>query len=171
MELRWRPGEHQAAFTRSALCMTEYDRFGGGSIECCAKCAKVQVAVDRRNCLQALITPAAHQRSAHLPVAPAFDVAGMLSADRDHRLDAVGRVQRAGQAGRHAQPEHNRRPVEPLTHTGRRTGWVRSSSLARASSTVPPAPTPRGRRRSSCGLDSARSDGGRSFVTYLILWI
>jgi len=35
----------------------------------------------------------------HLPVSPALDVAGVVAADRDHRLDRVGRPQRPARVG------------------------------------------------------------------------
>jgi len=52
----------------------------------------------------------------HLSVAPALDVAGVVAADRDHRLlrhervagrnDPVGRAHRSGERGWHAAAEH-----------------------------------------------------------------
>ena len=41
----------------------------------------------------------------HLAVTPAFYVGRMVPANLDHRLDRVGRAQRAGQGGGYAQAD------------------------------------------------------------------
>ena len=66
----------------------------------------MQVAVDAAELLASLDRPAAaHQRSAISPVPPAFDVGGVFAADRDHRLDHIGRAQRAGKGRRHTEAQ------------------------------------------------------------------
>ena len=51
-----------------------------------------------------------------LPVTPPLDVARVFAAYRDHRLDRVGRAQRARQNGWHTQAQHPERLVE-AAHT------------------------------------------------------
>ena len=50
--------------------------------------------------------PAAHQRSAICPSRQRLTLRGVVAADRDHRLDGVGRPQRPGQGGWHVEAEH-----------------------------------------------------------------
>jgi hypothetical protein len=54
----------------------------------------------------------------HLPVLPVLDVAGVVAGDGDHRLDAVGAAQRAGQGGWHVQAQHGKSFGQALAQRG-----------------------------------------------------
>ena len=82
----------------------------------------MQVTVDAAELFAGLDHAGGAPAQRHLPVAPAFDVGGVLAAHGDHRLDAVRRAQRTRQRGRHTQAQHGERLVEALTQAGRRTG-------------------------------------------------
>ncbi|MDT5168074.1 MAG: hypothetical protein QOD02_1393 [Mycobacterium sp.] len=59
----------------------------------------MEVTVDAAELLAGLDHSGRAPAQRHLPVAPAFDVGGVFTADRDHRLDRIGRAQGAGQGG------------------------------------------------------------------------
>lgn len=58
---------------------------------------EVQVAVDAAELLASLGHPSGAPAQCHLSVLPVIDVAEVGAGDRDHRLDAVGAAQGAGQ--------------------------------------------------------------------------
>jgi len=82
----------------------------------------VEVTVDAAELLAGLDHPGRAPAQRHLPVAPALDVAGVFTADRNHRLDRIGRAQRAGEGGRHTEAQHGERLVQALAQAGRRAG-------------------------------------------------
>jgi hypothetical protein len=75
----------------------------------------VQVAVDAAELFAGFDHAGGAPAQRHLPVAPAFDVACVFAADRDHRLDGVGRAQRARQRGWYTQSQRRRR-LRPEYH-------------------------------------------------------
>ena len=82
----------------------------------------MEVAVDPAELLAGFDHAGGAPAQRHLSVSPAFDVAGVVAADADHRLDRVGRAQCPGQGGRHAESEHGQRLGQALTHAGRGSG-------------------------------------------------
>src|SRR6266487_3794646 len=68
-----------------------------------AEFRQVQAAVDTAELVIGFEHPGGAPAQRHGPVPPALDVLGVLPANLDHRLDRVGRAERAGQGGRHAQ--------------------------------------------------------------------
>ncbi len=65
------------------------DILGDLALQGGAQRGQVQVAVDAAELLAGLEHPGGAPAQRHLPVPPALDVAGVLSADRDHALDRV----------------------------------------------------------------------------------
>jgi hypothetical protein len=53
-----------------------------------------------------------------VPSCQRLGVAGVVAADRDHRLDGVGGAQRACQGRRHAQPQHRQGLGQALAQAG-----------------------------------------------------
>ena len=66
----------------------------------------MEVAVDPAELLAGFDHAGGAPAQRHLPVAPVFDVAGVVAADGDHRLDRVGGAQGPGEGGWYAEAEH-----------------------------------------------------------------
>ncbi|CCG02442.1 Putative helicase (fragment) [Blastococcus saxobsidens DD2] len=96
------------------------DSSGDLGVERGAQLRQVQVAVDPAELLAGLDHAGGAPAQGHLPVPPALDVAGVITTDGDHRLDRVGRAQRAGQRGRHPQAQHGQRLVQAFAQAGSR---------------------------------------------------
>src|SRR5213592_1485453 len=73
------------------------DILGEAVLERCSELGQVQVPVDAAELVIGFEHPGGAPAERHGPVAPVLDVAGVIPADPDHRLDAVGGAQRAGQ--------------------------------------------------------------------------
>src|SRR3954453_19236627 len=92
---------------------------------------QVQVAGDPGELLPRPPHPGRAPAQRHLPIAPAFDVRAAITTDTDHRLDGIGRAQRASQRGWYAQTQHHEGLVQALRRLAAAPGWVRSNSAAR----------------------------------------
>src|SRR5450755_4298470 len=89
----------------------------------------------RWNWPRASIMPTSRQRSAMFPFCQFFTFREWVRADRDHRLDRVGRAQCPRQRRRHVQPPHGERLLQPRSaHRGH-------VLLLTAAITCNPAPT------------------------------
>ena len=83
-----------------------------------AQAGQVEVSVDTAELLAGFDHAGGAPAQCHLPIAPAFDVARVVSADRDHRLHCVRAAQGPGQGGRHPESEHGQGFGHPLTEAG-----------------------------------------------------
>src|SRR5215211_9237525 len=96
----------------------------------------MQVAVDPAELLGCLTHPGGDPAQHHLAVLPAFDIAGVVAAALDHRLDGVGGSQRSSKSGWHAKPSDGEGLGQPSRSEAATPGWERSSSRASASSSA-----------------------------------
>ncbi len=95
---------------------------------------QVQVAVDAAELLAGFDHAGGAPAQRHLPVPPAFDVAGVVTADRDHRLDALVLRSVRANVGGTSRRSTVRVSARPSRRLAAAPGWVLSSSLASASS-------------------------------------
>lgn len=66
-----------------------------------AQGSQVQMSVDPAELFAGFDHAGGAPAQCHGPVAAAFDVAGVITTDGDHRFDTVDRAQGAGQGGGH----------------------------------------------------------------------
>ena len=79
-----------------------------------AQRGQVQVAVDAAELAAGFDHSGGAPAQCHVAVLPVLHVHRVVAGDGDHRLDAVGAAQRAGQGRRHAQAQHGQRLGQAL---------------------------------------------------------
>jgi hypothetical protein len=78
--------------------------------------------VDAAELLAGLDHPCGAPAQRHRAVAPALDIARVITADRDHRFDGVGRAERTREGGWHVQAQHGQGLGRALAQAGRGAG-------------------------------------------------
>ena len=133
VELRRRSGEHQAALT-SSLCTAGPIGSANSRSSAARSAGRCRWPLTRRNCLPASTIPAAHQRSA---IRPSRQRLTLLACSRHTEIiDSMALVERSIRASVGGTPRRStvRVSSRPSRRLAAAPGWVRSNSLARASS-------------------------------------